>query len=223
MAWKKQIESRRRTRITMPQTPFKGLHITTRDVIQEEEISPDPWYWIGHRRITNRPRIGEDPLELRAVDRDYVRGTLPERIVFAKLLEFGLVEGMDFTFQSSMQGGRIELGGIVADFVFPQMKIIIQVQGRTHDLPLRKAKDEQQIDILAEMGYTTHELDDEHDIYDINRFEKIMRDIFMLGSSRGSMGEWDDPRENPDSLWIDQIFQRVEKLSMDFEEINRRI
>jgi hypothetical protein len=65
----------------------------------------------------------------------------------------------DFDFQSSLQGGRLELGGIVADFLFPHMRIIIRVQGPTHTEYRRLAKDEEQRAILEDMGYLVWDLD----------------------------------------------------------------
>ena len=47
----------------------------------------------------------------------------------------------------------MEIGGIVADFLFPQRKIVIQVQGPFHNAVLREAKDEEQDADLSEMGF----------------------------------------------------------------------
>jgi very-short-patch-repair endonuclease len=87
-----------------------------------------------------------------------VKGTLPERIVFKELLKRQYVEGIDFNFQSSKEGGRSELGGIVVDFLLEFHRIALQVQGPTHDTHIRKAKDREQASTLASMGFTMIEL-----------------------------------------------------------------
>lgn len=45
-------------------------------------------------------------------------GTDIESIAFNELIAIGLVEGIDFTFQTSLRGGRVEKGGLVIDFLF---------------------------------------------------------------------------------------------------------
>jgi hypothetical protein len=45
-------------------------------------------------------------------------GTLPEWLVFFELQKAGKVHGVDFFFQSSFQGGRLEKGGQIVDFIF---------------------------------------------------------------------------------------------------------
>jgi len=77
------------------------------------------WFTL-HKRGPRRSRVGEDPLEARAVPHDYIKGTLPERIVYYYLVNYMKFQaGVDFDFQSSMEGGRIELGGMVVDFLVP--------------------------------------------------------------------------------------------------------
>jgi hypothetical protein len=101
-----------------------------------------------------------DPQEARAVSEGQVRGTLPERIEYLHLIRYmHFSPDADFDFQSSLQGGRLELGGIVADFLFPYMRIIIRVQGPSHTQYLRSAKDEEQRAILEDMGYLVWDLD----------------------------------------------------------------
>ena len=46
-------------------------------------------------------------------------GSLPEFLVFNSLTTtFNLQQGVEFTYQSPLLGGRIEKGGVVLDFVF---------------------------------------------------------------------------------------------------------
>ena len=108
---------------------------------------------------------------------------------------------------SSLEGGRMEIGGMVVDFLFPQMRIIIQVQGPTHDTFLRKAKDNQQIDDLAKMGYTVYELDDQI-IYDEYLLEEWMRRTFSLPAGVGGSGGAHGSHEG-DLTDVEILYQRV--------------
>ena len=92
---------------------------------------------------------------------------------------------IDFDFQSSQSGGRLELGGIVVDFLFPIMMMCIQVQGPTHTEYLRSQKDREQRMTLAEMGYDVYEID-EDEIYDVNRMWDKLRRIFNIAQGGGS-------------------------------------
>lgn len=57
-------------------------------------------------------------------------GSLPEYLTFITLVEFGKVPNVDFFFQSSFQGGRLERGGLIIDFVFTNPPdLAINVQG----------------------------------------------------------------------------------------------
>jgi hypothetical protein len=94
-----------------------------------------------------------------------------------------MVDGIDFSFQSSLEGGRLELGGIVVDFLFPLIQLVIQVQGPTHTQFLRMKKDEEQRQILAAMGLTVTDLY-EDEIYNEPVFESKIRQIFNLGTFR---------------------------------------
>lgn len=192
MAWTKQKIRRTpaadteiipvvRQRIVIPQPAERPLDIHSKDLVKKEYVHDKPWWMTIHRKGVKRPELGESPLELRAVPRSMVRGTLPERIVYNALVNLlHMTPDVDFDFQSSQSGGRIELGGIVADFLFPYLRMIIQVQGPTHSGFLRSKKDQEQIDILADMGYTTFEIDDDV-IYNEYRFENRLREIFNLG------------------------------------------
>jgi len=233
MAWKKYKFRRTpdartpivpliRRRITIPQPAAKALDIHTKDLIKNEYVDSRAWWFTLHRRGVYRPKVGDDPLELRATPKSVLRGTLPERIVYKYLVDkMRMVAGIDFTFQSSQSGGRIELGGIVVDFLFPLIKMIIQVQGPTHDTFLRAKKDREQTDILAEMGYRVFEITDDM-IYNELRFETWMRNVFNLGGTGGGTGhnnvsltstatnpqpekELEDPEEIQDESLLAQI------------------
>jgi hypothetical protein len=158
--------------------------------------------------------VGLDPLEARAMSKDELRGTLPERIIYKSLVEeYSLVPGIDFMFQSSLQGGRIETGGIVADFLFPIMRIVINPLGPTHYETMRMAKDEEQIMALAEMGYTTYMID-EHIVYDETEFDEYMRRILNWNHFGGNASAQDFlDTEN-------QIGFAADKLKTDLMELN---
>jgi hypothetical protein len=56
-------------------------------------------------------------------------GSLPEFIVLQTLERLGLQEGVDFAYQSSFFGGRLDRGGLVIDFLFvnpPDLAINVQ-------------------------------------------------------------------------------------------------
>ena len=173
-------------RIKIPQSPFRPLQIHAKDLVKRTE--KDPWWFVLHRRGLHRKKIGEDPREARAVSKDSVRGTLPERIVYKYLRDIlKLIPGYDFDFQSSQSGGRLELGGIVADFLFEYMRIVIQVQGITHSDYLRARKDEEQRAILNSMGYRVFDVEEET-CYNEYALEEWMRRTFGLALGTGNSG-----------------------------------
>ncbi len=45
-------------------------------------------------------------------------GSLPEFLVYRELERRGLQDGVDFTFQSPLMGGRLQRGGAIVDFLF---------------------------------------------------------------------------------------------------------
>jgi len=56
-------------------------------------------------------------------------GTLPEYVVYITLVRLGKQPDVDFTYQSSQFGGRMERGGLVVDFLFynpPDLAIGVQ-------------------------------------------------------------------------------------------------
>jgi len=178
----------KRSRIIMPQSPDKPVSLNRRDLIIDELLQSSPWWATVHKRGLHRPKVGEDPLEARAVPINQVRGTLPERILYKYLTDrLFLAPGVDFTFQSSMLGGRMMLGGIVADFVFPLMRIVIQVQGVTHRDYLRMRKDVEQAEILEDFGYEVYGIDDTT-IYNAPLFEQTIQRIFDLWGSEAETG-----------------------------------
>ena len=56
-------------------------------------------------------------------------GSLPEYVAYQAFARAGKVPGTDFTYQSPLQGGRMEKGGQVLDFLFhdpPDLAVNIQ-------------------------------------------------------------------------------------------------
>ena len=178
----------RRERIRIPQPVKKPVSVDDR--VHIHYVDKDAWYWTLHHRGVRRQELGIDPLEARAIPHSMVKGTLPERIVYRKLIEFHFMSGADFDFQSSLLGGRLELGGIVADFMMERLGLVLQVQGPTHETHLRHMKDEEQEMILASMGYRVEYLDDDL-IYNEHLFDDRMRQLFAVhpGMSMSSGAE----------------------------------
>lgn len=143
-----------------PQTPYNPLDIHRFDLIKPG-VDRLPDEFVVHRRGPRRADVGSDYQESRAVSHSRVRGSLPERIYYRKNIEYNLYPGTHFTFQSSQDGGRMEVGGMVADFIYPIWRVIVQVQGPTHDTPEGKLRDKQQGGRLADMGYVVYTLDDD--------------------------------------------------------------
>jgi hypothetical protein len=139
-----------------------------------------------HRRGVSRPQLGEGPLEMRATSHDLIRGTLPERIIYKALVEeYDFIAGLDFDFQSSLQGGRVDTGGIVADFLFPYLMLILNPLGpthyglgETHYDSMQMLKDDEQVMALEEMGYKVFMVS-EKTIYDQEAFNRWMRMVFL--------------------------------------------
>lgn len=169
---------KRDRRIKMPQVPKRPVRFQVRSVLDMNFLSPKPPLILHRRGIIGRPWMGTAPLEMRAIPHEQMPGTLPERIIYKYLTQtMHFSEGADFDFQSSLQGGRIDTGGIVADFLFYSLRIVINPLGPTHDEFLRMKKDQEQIDCLTAMGYQVYMIPEE-DVYNEQTFIMIMKRIF---------------------------------------------
>jgi very-short-patch-repair endonuclease len=149
-------------KIAVPQPVYRPIRMERRDVVIRGLLKETSDWFTLHRR--NFPGIfvkvdDSDPDERRAVSKQVIKGTLPERIVYLELIRRKYIEGLDFTFQSSTEGGRNELGGIVVDFLFEFLRIALEIQGPTHDTHIQKAKDNEKESTLASMGFTMLRLD----------------------------------------------------------------
>ncbi len=171
-------------RIRMPQSPYRPLRIRGRDAVKArgEWQVPRPGGLVIHRRGKRTRTEGVD-LESRA--KHGLRGTLPERVFYKALEGRYFVANVDFDFQSSMDGGRLELGGILADFIFWHRRLVVQVQGPTHEYYLRFRKDEEQRDVLTDKGFSVLEIDDD-DVLDQPTLDAWLRR--NLDVSRGGVG-----------------------------------
>lgn len=213
----------RTTRIKMFQNPDRPFRIRRR-LIAKTTLQKNPWWWITHRRGILRRRVGVDPLEMRAVPKTEVKGTLPERIVLKWLIRAHFINGIDFDFQSSVDGGRLELGGLVVDFLFPLMKMVIQVDGPTHTSLRRERKDEEQRSTLEMMGYRVYNLE-MNLIYNEPRFEAEMRKIFNFGFplwDGGVFGNYEAPEDSELHLVNDLILQ-AERVFRMFSDANQKL
>jgi hypothetical protein len=100
-------------------------------------------------------------------------GSLPEWLVFENLTtRQGLTHGVDFTYQSPLQGGRMQRGGLIVDFMFSNPpNLAFSVMGTYYHYGLGsgiQARDLMQRAQLAGGGTTLIFLD-EDDIYeDVN-------------------------------------------------------
>ncbi len=179
------VRGGKRTRIRIPQPPDRDYRLNQRDLVRRELLKEDPSWWTLHRRTPGSKEYVGDPLEDRAVSKEQVKGTLPERILYRALQRVVHQSATsDFDFQSSLEGGRLELGGIVADFLFRNKRMIIQVQGPTHTQFLRGRKDDEQRGILESMGYLVKNIEDDT-IYDEFALEDWLRRCWNLGHGRG--------------------------------------
>jgi len=185
---KKYPSSRQERRIKVPGIEKRPIRFQIRSLVQRQFLRPPDWRFTLHvRGPKGRPWIGQNPLEMRATPVEQIgRGTLPERIIYKYLTEkLKFQEGPDFDFQSSLQGGRIDTGGIVADFLFENLRIVLNPLGPTHSEFIRIAKDREQIQALHAMGYEVYMIE-EDDIYNESKFNEIMEKIFNKTASGGT-------------------------------------
>lgn len=145
--------------------PDRWLDRKSRPELRTQRPRPGKWVKVSkikprdihvvHRRGWLRPRIGPTDLEKRAVPRTQVLGSLHERIVYKELAR----RGINFDFQPSVQGGRLQLGGMVADFILPDRMLVIRVQGtKWHTSFAAGKKDEAQKTILQGYNFTVMDI-----------------------------------------------------------------
>jgi hypothetical protein len=203
----------------MPGIPRRPLRFQARTLLRKSGIrGKEAWWMQVHRRGVRRQRVGQNALEARAVPHSLVPGYLTERILYATLVNlFHFVPGVDFQYQTSAQGGRLEMGGLVADFLFPILRLVINPLGPQHYQFRNMAKDEEQIAILKDMGYDAYLIDEEV-IYDELKLEEFLRRIFgWIGSQGGDTGvypaQMTSSQEN-EELNTDDLFDTIKDLEI---------
>ena len=119
-------------------------------------------------------------------------GSLPEFLVFNSLTTtFNLQQGVEFTYQSPLLGGRLEKGGVVLDFVFNEPPdLAINVQGEYYHYGMGSTISQNDVFIRAQMAGQGISLIfiDENDIYeDVDYYVRQAlnyRDHSKLGGGR---------------------------------------
>jgi hypothetical protein len=207
----------------MPGVPKRPLRFQMRSILRHDLIRPpNPWWMTVHRVGLRREVIGENPLEARAIPHGIISGYLTERILYATLVnQFHFVPEVDFLFQSSVDGGRLEMGGLVADFLFPILRLVINPLGPQHYQFRNMAKDEEQTMMLKEMGYDAYLIDEEV-IYDEYKLEEFLRRIFGgIASGGGDQGghpaQISTTNENEGYQW-DELLYRVMNLEAEIHD-----
>lgn len=119
---------RRRGKLLSELATIQRPRVGLRRLTKPELFDPDPIITIHRRPLGVADYRPPDPREAWATPQAEMpmKGTLPERVVYKLLTD----RHMEFDFQSSLVGGRLELGGVVADFVLPRPPVVIRVQGR---------------------------------------------------------------------------------------------
>ena len=136
---------------------YRPIRMMRRDVVIKNLLKKAQVWFKLHRRFIKGRKIlktATDIQEERAIPEYLVKGTLPERIVYLELVKRHFVPGIDFDFQSSIEGGRAEFGGLVADFVLEKYRLIINPLGPFHFSTIGHARDREQESILASLGFT---------------------------------------------------------------------
>lgn len=206
------LSKTRRTPIRIPQSPTRPLLIHKRDLFRRDLVNPSKWFFVTHHRGPRRRMVGQDPNEIRAVSKSQVHGTILERIIWQWLTD----RKISFDFQSSLLGGRQELGGLVADFiVFPHQSgpIILNPTGPTHNVYIQGRKDDEQRMTLEQMGYTVY-LIPEDVVLNEMAFEGFMRRILDLGiGNADAAGGGADTHQVPQSLFrLPELTTRLQAL-----------
>jgi len=145
--------------------------------------------YVFRRRGIRLPTDPTEWLERRAVPKARIYGTLPERIVH-KAFER---HGFDFDFQSSLLGGRQQLGGKVADYIvyLPYGPVIVRCQSfafHSGIAPRRKDEEDKRIlesltDPVTQKNYVVYDLWEDV-IFDSERLEEWIQ-RYLLGNYQG--------------------------------------
>jgi hypothetical protein len=196
----------------------RPLAVREAEAIRKDLFQPDPAWFVIHRRGVRRPWVGADPMEARAVSEFAVKGYLHERICYRWFTSSGFVPGVDFDFQSSQDGGRQDIGGLVVDFLFEQMRIAFGVDGPQHQALLQARKDEEQRQLLAEMGYWSISIPIEV-IQNEAVFDRTMREIFLDRAGYNNFDRSPDLTRELEEMEITDSIGDVEAALIRLEQI----
>ena len=119
-------------------------------------------------------------------------GSLPEFLVYASLItKQGKIEGIDFSYQSPLMGGRLDKGGVVIDFLFADPPdLAINVQGEYYHYGLGSTFIQNDIIIRAQMagqGINLIFIDESDILEDVDYYVRQAlnyRDHSQLGGGR---------------------------------------
>ena len=102
-------------------------------------------------------------------------GSLPEYLVYESLTEkFGKKDGLDFSYQSSLLGGRLNKGGVVLDFSFSNPPdLAINVQGEYYHYGKGKFVTQNDMfarQVIASQGITLIFIDENDILNDVDYY-----------------------------------------------------
>lgn len=195
-----------RVPIRLQPNPTRPIRLHQKNLLRGQFIQQDLYYFTLHRRGPRRLAVGQDPNEARAVPKSQIKGTLEERIVWLWLTD----HHVQFSFQTSLLGGRLELGGLVADFILPEYMYVLNPAGPTHSQFGQEHKDEQQSEYLAEFGYRQFIIPQE-DVLNEMKWEEVIRSILGLGPGGG--GGSDGGGENIAGTLSFEVLHQLDFLS----------
>ena len=91
------------------------------------------------------------------------------------VIEWLTKRNIDFQFQTSFSGGFFELGGAVVDFLLPELRLALRVQGEYfHKTVEKTGQDIIQKEMLSALGWTVVDLW-ESDLKDPARLGQTMK------------------------------------------------
>lgn len=157
----------------------------------ELDVGPD---FVLRRRGPRRPTIEEGHREemMAYAEGQGIMATYPEATVHYELTERRYVDGIHYSFQSSLFGGRLQLGGSVVDFLWLERPWAWRVMGEFWHQPwLRLGQgvgDEEQRLALIGYGYEVTDLW-ESEILDPDWLEDFLRRTVDQPIVRG-MAQW---------------------------------
>ncbi len=116
-------------------------------------------------------------------------GSLPEFLVFQELIRQGKTPGVDFSYQAPQQGGRIQRGGVILDFLFINPPgLAINVNGDYfHGGADAQRQDKITRAQMAGEGITLIFIDESDILVDVRRVVRLalgFQDVSRLGPGR---------------------------------------